>query len=217
MNRLARLLLWGFVAAITAWSVVYFLRHFSSASFAESAMGNLFATILGVLVGVPIALEISRRQQDAVHVVATTERRDRDAERKRVLLTLLRSELVSNRDDVVTRREPVDSGGKRVVTTQSLKDQLWSAFSDGGELQYVNNPGLLAALANAYHQIRHCIMLERRVLDAVHFPGMRIQQDKYPQDFLLEYLTSSDPTLLSEVGAAISGIDSELTSLAASR
>lgn len=173
-------------------------------------MGNLFATILGVLVGVPIALEVNRRQHEATQAAALAERRSDELERKGKVLTLLRSELSSNLEGVLKRRTPIDSGQKREVYTQSLQDQLWAAFSDGGELQYVNSPTLLAALADAYQNIRHCVMLEEKFLDAVHFPGMRVRQDKYPQDFFLEYLTVSDPSLISSIKKALESIDSEL-------
>lgn len=177
-------------------------------------MGNLFATILGVLVGVPIALEVNRRQHESTLAAALAERRSDELERKRKVLTLLRSELSSNLDGVLKRRAPINSGQKREVYTQSLQDQLWAAFSDGGELQYVNSPTVLASLADAYQHIRHCVMLEEKMLDAVHFPGMRIRQDKYPQDFFLEYLTESDPSLIGAIEKALEAIDSELKPLA---
>ena len=64
-RHIPRILTWLAVAAMAGWSLVYFIQHFPSMGFQEGAMGNLFATILGVVVGIPIALEISRRQQDA--------------------------------------------------------------------------------------------------------------------------------------------------------
>ena len=133
---------------------------------------------------------------------------------ERTVLDLLRSELSLNLDGIRKRRTPIDSGGKREVYTQSLQDQLWAAFSDGGELQYVNSPELLAALADAYHNVRHCIMLERKMLDAVHFPGMRIQQEKYPQDYFLEYLDQSDPSLISAIEKVLEAIDRDQKPLA---
>ena len=176
-------------------------------------MGNLFATILGVLVGVPIALELNRRQQAAVTSSAINNRKLHEDERKRKVLTLLRSELERNRNDVLASRKPLESGGQREVSVGSLNDQLWSAFSDGGELQYVNNPSLLAALANAYYQVRNCIELERKMLDIVHFPGMRVRQKKPPEDFIREYLSNSDLALLGAIDHALKTIDAELLSL----
>jgi hypothetical protein len=78
-------------------------------------MGNLFATILGVLVGVPIALGLNRRQQVAASQSASIDRRLHEDERKRKVLTLLRSELERNKNDVLGSRKPMEAGGKRSV------------------------------------------------------------------------------------------------------
>lgn len=175
-------------------------------------MGNLFATILGVLAGVPFALEVSRRQQLESSAAAQADAIREQTLRKKKVLGLLRSEVQENLDGVLKRRAPLASGGKREVYTQSLKTQLWMAFSDGGELHHVNNPEVLARLADAYENIRHCAMLELKMLDAIHWPGMRIKQDKYPQDYLLEYLSAADPELIASMEKALLAIDAELTS-----
>ena len=173
-------------------------------------MGNLFATILGVVVGIPIALEISRRQQEAQYLASKVEREEEETKRKRRVLTLLRTELEQNRGDIQVKRNPMESGGKREVHTNSLRDEMWAAFSDGGELQHVNSPEVLAAISNAYYEIRASIHLERSFMNAIHFPGMRIAQEKYPQDHFLDYLTSTDPQVVAAISQAIAKIDAEL-------
>ena len=201
---------------IAAWALIYFILHFASSSFQEGAMGNLFATILGVIVGIPIALELSRRQQDGQNAAALTARKTEEAQRKRKVLSLISSELHQNRNDVTICRKPIDTGGKREVHTGSLRDEMWSAFADGGELQHVNDPDLLAAMAGAYYEVRSSIHLERAYLSAIHFPGMRVAQEKYPQDHLLEYLTATDPQLLAAIDKAVATIDSELAKVSTS-
>lgn len=210
VQHTSRILMWLAVAAIAAWSLWYFVQHFPSATFQEGAMGNLFATILGVVVGIPIALEISRRQQNAQIQVAEFDRHEEETKRKRKVLTLLRGELLQNWEDIQAKRKPIEIGGKRQVRTNSLRDEMWAAFSDGGELQHVNSPEVLAAISNAYYEIRTSIHLERSYMSAVHFPGMRVAQEKYPQDHFLEYLTSTDPQVLATIEQAIARIDTEL-------
>ena len=212
MRHLSRAATWLIVAAVAIWSLLYFVQHFQSTGFQEGAMGNLFATILGVVVGIPIALEISRRQQDSQSAAAQAERQAEETKRKRKILSLLRTELEDNRSDLVAKRKPIDNGGKREVHTISLRDEMWAAFSDGGELQHVNNPDVLAAIANAYYQVRSSIHLERSFINALHFPGIRMAQKKYPQDYFLDYLTSTDPQVLAAIAQAIAVIDAELAS-----
>jgi len=210
MGLVLRFVPWIFVAVIAVWSLVYFIQHLQSTDFQEGTMGNLFATILGVVVGIPIALEISRRQQDSLSAAAQSERQAEEMKRKRKVLSLLRTELENNRDNILAKRQPIESGGMREVHTISLKDEIWSAFSDGGELQHVNNPNVLAVIAEAYYLVRSTIHLERSFMNALHFPGIRIAQEKYPQDYFLEYLTSSDPQVLKAISQAIEIIDEEL-------
>ena len=209
-QHIARVSLWLLVTAIVLWAVVYFLLHFGSSSFQEGAMGNLFATIIGVVVGIPIALEISRRQQAAEHARNTERMEQEELQRKHKVLSLLRSELLSNKSDLLDRSKDVASGGKREVLVNTLRDEMWAAFSDGGELHFVNNPELLALIAVAYYEIRTTIHLERQFMDAIHFPGMRVRQDKYPQDYYLEYLTKTDPSVLLAIDRALAKIDQEI-------
>jgi hypothetical protein len=201
---------WLIVAGIALWSVLYFIAHFGSQPFVESAMGNLFATILGVFVGLPIALQVSRYQQSAAQATAVLEKLSEVAARRRKVLTLLREELQKNIDGLKDRIAPVAEGGKRLVFTHSLRNQLWVAFADGGELQYLDDPGLLATLADAYHEVAYCILLEHKFFDAIHYSGMRIQQDKYPPDHILDYLTKDDDGLMKSMQAAGVAIDAEL-------
>ena len=175
-------------------------------------MGNLFATILGLVVGIPIALEVNRRQQETEHATSLARSTQEEDQRKTKILSLIRSELQANRRDLIIRSKDVATGGKREVHVNTLREEMWSAFSDGGELHYVNNPELLALIAGAYYEIRTTIHLERQYMEAIHFPGMRIRQEKYPQDFFLEYLTSTDPTVLDAIGRAVAKIDLEIPS-----
>lgn len=59
-------ILFGVSVIIGCWSVGYFIVHFSDVAFRDATMGNLFATIIGVWLGVPTALllakEVERRQ-----------------------------------------------------------------------------------------------------------------------------------------------------------
>ena len=132
-------------------------------------------------------------------------------------MSLLRTELSQNRDDIEVRRKHLGSGGKREVHTSVLRDEMWAAFSYGGELQHVNSPEVLAAISNAYYHIRSNMYLERSFMSVVNFPGLRVAQEKYPQDFILEYLTSTDPEVVDAIERAIDTIDAELVAFVPTR
>ena len=210
MSRRVSISLWIIAVAVAMWSILYFFAHFRSAPFVESAMGNLFATILGILVSVPFALAINRHQQESALAISLSERTHEEAVRKKKVLGLLSLEIQSNLEAIRNRRVPMDTGGKRMVDSQSLKSLIWTAFSDGGELHYVNNPEVLAALANAYENIRNCAMLEIKFLEAIHWPGAQFRQTKSPQDFILEYLEQDDPALIDSMERALQAIELEV-------
>lgn len=119
MIKFGRFVLWivGFV--IAAWFFIYFVFHFSSSSFQEGTMGNLFATILGV-VGIPIALELNRMQQN-FHMEQENINKERDkTKRTRKILTLIKSELTKNIETVEKCRLPLLEEKNRAVFTGGL-------------------------------------------------------------------------------------------------
>lgn len=56
---------WWFATIIFIVSISYFLFRVIDPVFRDNALGNLFATVMGVVVGIPIGLEINRVQQEA--------------------------------------------------------------------------------------------------------------------------------------------------------
>ncbi|NPA72012.1 MAG: hypothetical protein GXO35_04210 [Gammaproteobacteria bacterium] len=67
----------GVSIIIACWSIAYFIRRFPDIAFRDAAMGNLFATVVGVGLGVPIALWVNRemekrqgrKQQEQIYAV----------------------------------------------------------------------------------------------------------------------------------------------------
>lgn len=44
---------------------------------------------------------------------------------------------------------------------EPIKVELWRAFSDGGELHWIDDPGILDALADSYGELNHLNVLYR--------------------------------------------------------
>lgn len=195
---------------IAAWAAHFFYGHFTSPTFLEGAMGNLFATIIGVVVGIPIAIEISRYQQITADRTFQMKEEAAARSRKGKVLALVRKELISNRNQVLECRKPLENGGVRSVLTSPLRVEIWSALSDSGDLKFLENPDLVAAIAQVYHQTRAMVRIESLLLDVYHFPGVRLQGSEVHQKNLIEYLTNDDPRLLDSIALAIKLIDSEI-------
>jgi hypothetical protein len=117
--------------------------NFFDFTFWQSFVSNLGATIIGVGLGIPVALLINR----------WIERRT-EKERKKKILTLLRDELSYNEIEF-DRMQNIDILNRESgVLSSILRNELWKAYSDGGELEWIKNVDLLAKIADTYYSIR---------------------------------------------------------------
>jgi hypothetical protein len=106
-------------------------------------ISNGAATLFGAIVGIPIALWLSRFQ-------SSIEQRAR----KSKILTLLEEELLGNMDVLAEwKQNPKDHLVQSLNLWVSIKVKHWNAFSDGGELQWIQNPRLLSEIADAYNRL----------------------------------------------------------------
>ncbi len=117
--------------------------NFFEISFWQGFAGNLFATLIGVIVGIPIAFWINNQ------VETKTEQ-----EKKAKILKLLSVELSSNRSLLIEWEEDRNSSSPKKMYGALLSDEVWNAFSDGGELQWIKNTELLSLLATSYGEIK---------------------------------------------------------------
>lgn len=101
-----RIVLWSLAILLTGFPIWYLIAHWCNTSFRESAIGNWFGTVVGVIVGVPVALWLAntqRRYQDLA------EKRARDQERQEQLsisTNYLYNELSKN-EEVLARLQEV--------------------------------------------------------------------------------------------------------------
>ena len=116
----------------------------------EYAMFNLafwndfISTLTGAIIGIPIALWLSNFQQ-------TMEQRAR----KSKILLLLEEELQENINLLKKWEEwPDDFMERSLNLLAHIKVKLWNAFSDGGELEWIQNPRLLGQIADAYNDLK---------------------------------------------------------------
>ena len=133
--------------------------NFFDFSFWQNFASNALATFLGAIVGIPIALWLSRHQEKIAK-----------KERKSKILHLLREELFEDytilsgwqKADVHEKNQDIHSIGP------VLKDESWRAFSDGGELEWIKDPVLLSNLSDAYYHVRLIRQLSDRYLNIIY-------------------------------------------------
>jgi hypothetical protein len=119
------------------------MMNFFDLSFLQGFVGNLFATVIGVVVGIPVAFWINKR------VETITEK-----EKKHKILLALKSELEFNENILSKWRKNREESPSKHMYGALLGDEVWNTFSDGGELQWIKDAGFLATLAFAYGNIK---------------------------------------------------------------
>ena len=173
-------------AVLLVWPVVYFFTHLSDpcdSKFVDNATGNWFATIAGVIAGIPIALWIERKREERVLEDMESER----ASRRLIVFEAIYRELRHNRALLNKRQYTVNMSP---IPIQDLHPPFravsWTAFQQGGELQHVSPAALIEKLASAYYYIDALRRLEDSYLsliaarpDQVHTLGdLRITLNK---------------------------------------
>jgi len=150
----------GFVTVAFA----YFYLHAHETAFVQNAMGNFFATALGVIIGVPLALWI----EEVMRGIDARRRQEEAKQRRRLVLEVIMRELEHN---AKTIRDAINNE-RREIALPGLKDELWRGLSTGGELERIDDPILLEKLSDAYHYVSALVVLERQWLHIAYYPGM---------------------------------------------
>ena len=119
--------------------------YFISPDFFRDYLPNLLATVVGVIIGIPVAIWLSTYQE-----------KETEEQKKQKILSLLRVELKAN-EQVLQNWEGANDKGLDTYTVlldAELKIETWKAFSDGGELEWIKDSGVLFMLSQTYHYIR---------------------------------------------------------------
>jgi hypothetical protein len=107
-------------------------------------LSNLFATLIGVGIGIPVALWIG-------HLQETTQ----EKERKKRILSLLKKELTENLEAFSDWPTVLEDKINKIYTLSAYSPyESWRGFSEGGELAWVKDPELLDVISHAYFKIR---------------------------------------------------------------
>jgi uncharacterized membrane protein YccC len=138
-------LMWTVFIVVLLAAISYSI-FFSGPGYFDGAIGNLLATIFGVILGVPAAISIERWRD---RIEQSQANRDAETRKNKVLLILL-DELHHNKS-VLSRRLEIE---ETKYPHPELKFTVWQAFSNGGEIKWIADPELLTRIANAYHFIQ---------------------------------------------------------------
>ncbi|MCJ7531546.1 MAG: hypothetical protein MUO64_11020 [Anaerolineales bacterium] len=150
---------WVIILAVFYTSLFVFLGYsYYGSSFIQNFWSNWLSTLLGVIIGVPILIWVSGIQERKI-----------EKERKEKILKSLYGELVYCKielDRMVDREIiKLESG----VLSSILRKEIWNAYSDGGELEWIKDVSLIAQIADSYYSIRAVSDLADRYYDSVQY------------------------------------------------
>lgn len=133
--------LWSAAIAVILYAGIYTAQRWRDPDYMDGAVGNLAATLVGVIVGIPVGLQIDHWAQ------AHAERRKREeqARRGREVAGLICSELTWNRSKLEEY-----SNSKSGLYPSITKVSVWDALKVSGEIRWLDAPTLLAEIADCY-------------------------------------------------------------------
>jgi len=215
-------LLFALAMVIVLWRIAIVL------GVSDDYAGAVLPTLAGVIAGVPFAVWLirvsdaeSRRREAAAAAAARaheeeTAARDRRREeeaavaRRSAILTVIDDELRRSAAEVCGDR----AGPPRQLIMPFLPTDAWGALSASGELRWIEDPTLIAKIANAYHRIGTTNEIERAAFaffnDPVTVSVTWMSAGATPGAKLLQALADQDRHTIAAIDDARAAIHMEL-------
>lgn len=189
---------------------VYVFSLWPNRSFWDNAMGNMLATVLALIAGIPIALWIDRLAKSREeHQKYLTDRK-----REKELLGLIKEELGFSYNSLFLKGK---KGNKTSVTIQPLKSDLWDSLTFSEETKYIDDPNVLNRIASAYYVLKIVKNIEEQAYVALRTSAIKFTLSdgtkKNSAQLLLEDARVFDSLFEGSIKEALKMIDERLTKL----
>lgn len=187
--------------ALIVFLIILYVFIYKRASFNyfDGFTGNLLATLIGVIFGVPIAFEIEEiknKQEQKKNIQDLRERA------KRVCL-LLKEELIDNLSRLNERKNFPDT----LPLDYFLRGDVWRAMSESTEIRYIDNPELLQSIASAYSYIHIVSKLEDKFLECLYGINVQYSDGSRANQKLFKHARSFDGVTIAQITRAIGMIE----------
>ena len=194
---------WILPLALAALAFGYSFYRRSELSYWDGAVGNWLATLLGIVVGVPVALalERARAKSEKEEQVRADQRAHHD------VLTLLRAELLVARQSIEYRTTLGTS-----VPVEPLRTSAWDAMKATANLRHVSAPSLISSLSEAYRLIEVLAQLEQMLHRTVYGVNVQFQDGENASTKILRNATSFHAPAIAAIAHALNAIESALAS-----
>jgi hypothetical protein len=170
-------------------------------SFLKDFLSNLLATFVGVIIGIPVALWLSRLTEHQEHMKEARTQREDTAK----LLALLRKELVAAQDKLNYVRGQNTHLFAALELATRLRDDAWQSFKLSGRLQLLQSLDLLNAVSAAFASIQELAYLGRAYFASGELIRKPASYDFTP--FIEGFVQGSASKGLESIERAITAID----------
>jgi hypothetical protein len=159
VNKILKPLLIFLSLGVTVWVIYISFPFLKDLEFTKSFASNTLATIMGAVCGLTIVLWVNdlERNKSIKDIEAQTQ-----SNKERVLKVLV-GELSHNQSELIKQSSPNESDA--FLLKINLRIEAWRAFSNGGELQSINDPEILHKLANLFDMTSSVIYLTELLTD----------------------------------------------------
>lgn len=151
-----------FIPAIVVVAALLAVYMLLGANVWENFLPNFLATMLGAIVGIPIAIGINNQQEAK-----------KEKLQKEKIIPILREELLVNLTHLSSWQKSNFQKLETVYNSIFLEESAWTTFSDSGELAFIKDVKLLQKISHAYSTIRSVKQLSERYMELVHLPDQK--------------------------------------------
>lgn len=201
MSNKFEIILWFLVITVFVGALSYIYLCTPDAAFWENTVSGLLSTAVALIAGIPIALSIDRaiKKKDS-------EKESVVARNKEVaLLKLLNDELETCKADLEIRKE-----NPKNLYIQPFKSDLWHAISAAGQLNLINNSGVLNEISDAYYIIDTVRRIEEQGYKASRSATVSFGGGGTATEILLQDARRFDEAMQESIESALSAVQEEI-------
>lgn len=208
LGKIGMVLIFIVVLATPFVYALYFAK--TEKSFWDNAMGNMLATIIALIAGIPTALWVDRRIRSGEE----SRKYISDRRREKNLLELIKEELEFSYKSLFLSGK---KGNKTSITIKPLKSDLWDALVSSDETKYIEEPNLLNRITSAYYVLKIVKNIEKQAYLALRTSAIRFTlpdgTKKNSAQLLLEDARNFDSLFETSISEALQMINKRIIKL----
>ena len=129
MQHIKRIFIYIIVLGIAIIPIKYLLVNLNDDTYIKNLMGNWFATMIGVIIGIPIALEIYRIQRRKQTIIEENERLNKVQGKIKIYIGRVYNEILDNIDQFKELRNVLNESKNSRVDIWDWSKTVVAAFS----------------------------------------------------------------------------------------